>query len=126
MRTAVAVLAPVILLPTEIPSRPRLRGPFADARKRVTLCPKASASLPRVSLPQISLSATNYHLPLTMSSTTARPALDTTPAQRVNVLIHTLSQLHAGAKMVLETEAWRRDLDRLMVRDKVFANDRVD
>ena len=61
-----------------------------------------------------------------MSSTTARPALDTTPAQRVNVLIHTLSQLHAGAKMVLETEAWRRDLDRLMVRDKVFANDRID
>ena len=58
-----------------------------------------------------------------MSSPTARPALDTTPAQRVNVLIHTLSQLHAGAKMVLETEAWRRDLDRLMVRGKAFAND---
>ena len=50
----------IILLPTEIPSRPRLRGPFADARKRVTLCPKASASLPRVSLPQILLC---YQLP---------------------------------------------------------------
>ena len=121
----VVVFVCIILLPTKIPSCSQLRGPFANARKRVTLCPRASVSLSRVPLPQISLSATNYHFPLTMSLSTARPALDTTAAQCINVLLHTLSQLHAGTKMILETETWRKDLDSLMVRGKVFANDCV-
>ena len=55
-----------------------------------------------------------------MLFTTVPPALDTTALQHVNVLLYSLSLLHAGAKAILETEAWRHDLDALMVHRKAF------